>query len=310
MQLCLDVLHFNVLRVTIMTKFKSKNPGFEHLRKKWTARHRETSQNLLDKHVRHIAATSLGSLMLLSTPGLSVATHPTDFMPQDETKISASSSKNALLASELLDKLPKETIKLTDEQDKVIIGLIKKDLNIDVKAEIDNKRLNRTFGVIGGEQHLYRYPGDTVHNHARDAQDWAMYGSSGIAPGLGAYGYFAPSKEAMTHEIEERERYYLAVQTFLSPGFSERVGEYRDFYKFRKMLVINPKTGQAVVAVIGDAGPAEWTGKHLGGSPEVMHELGLAGGPRKGPVLYYFVEDPDNKIPLGPIKLTERIAES
>lgn len=291
-------------------KFKSKNPGFEHLRKKWISRHAETSQNLIDKHVRHIAATSLGSLMLLSTPGLTIATPPADLMPQDQTAISGSSSKNALLASELIDKLPKETSKLTDEQDNVIIGLIKKDLNIDVKAEIDNKRLNRTFGVIGGEQHLYRYPGDTVHNHARNAQDWAMYGSSGIAPGLGAYGYFAPSKEAMTQEIEERERYYLAVQTFLSPGFSERVGEYRDFYRFRKMLVINPKTGQAVVAVIGDAGPAEWTGKHLGGSPEVMHELGLAGGPRKGPVLYYFVEDPDNKIPLGPVKLTERIAES
>lgn len=293
-----------------MNKFRSKNPSFEHLRKKWTARHAETSQNLIDKHVRHIAATSLGTLMLLSTPGLSVATVPADLMPQDQTKISFSSSKNALLASELIDKLPRDVQKLTDDEDSTIIGLIKKDLNVDVKAEIDNKRLNRTYGVIGGEQHLYRYPGDTVHNHARNAQDWAMYGSSGIAPGLGAYGYFAPSKEAMTQDLEMRERYYLAVQTFLSPGFAERVGEYRDFYRFRKMLVINPKTGQAVIAVIGDAGPAEWTGKHLGGSPEVMHELGLAGGPRKGPVLYYFVDDPDNKVPLGPIKLTERIAES
>ena len=293
-----------------MNKFKSKNPSFEHLRKKWTARHAETSQNLIDKHVRHIAATSLGSLMLLSTPGLSVSTPPAELVPQDQAKISASSSNNALLAAELLDKLPKDMNKLSNEQDEVIAGLIKKDLGVEVKAEIDNKRLNRTYGVIGGEQHLYRYPGDIVQNHARDAQDWAMYGGSGIAPGLGAYGYFAPSKEAMTEEIVQRERYYLAVQTFLSPGFSERVREYRDFYKFRKMLVVNPKTGQAVVAVVGDAGPAEWTGKHLGGSPEVMHELGLAGGPRKGPVLYYFVDDPENKVPLGPIKLTERMAES
>ena len=293
-----------------MNKFKSKNPSFEHLRKKWISRHAETSQNLIDKHVRHIAATSLGSLMLLSTPGLSISTPPADLMPQNQTQISASSSKNALLAAELLDKLPRDVQKLSKEEDAIVERLIKKDLNIDVKAEIDNKRLNRTFGVIGGEQHLYRYPGDTVHNHARNAQDWAMYGGSGIAPGLGAYGYFTSSKETMTEEIENRERYYLAVQTFLSPGFAERVGEYRDFYRFRKMLVINPKTGQAVVAVIGDAGPAEWTGKHLGGSPEVMHELGLAGGPRKGPVLYYFVDDPDNKVPLGPVKLVERIAES
>lgn len=293
-----------------MNKFKSNNPKFEHLRKKWTARHTETSENLIDKHVRHIAATSLGSLMLLSTPGLSIATPPGELVPQEQTNISASSSKNALLASELLDKLPVDMQKLSDSQDSVIVDLIKKDLGLNVKAEIDSKRLNRTYGIIGGEQHLYRYPGDNVFAHAKSAQDWAMYGSAGIAPGLGAYGYFAPSKEAMTPEIEQRERYYLAVQTFLSPGFSERVGEYRDFYRFRKMLVVNPKTGQAVVAVIGDAGPAEWTGKHLGGSPEVMHELGLAGGPRKGPVLYYFIDDPENKIALGPIKLTEELAQN
>ncbi len=293
-----------------MNKFKSQNPSFEHLRKKWTAKHKETTQNLIDKHVRHIAATSLGSLMLLSTPGLSVSTPPAELTQEQQGKISASSSNNALLASELIDKLPGDVTKLSSEQDDLIIGLIKKDLGVDVKAEIDNKRLNRTYGVIGGEQHLYRYPGDILQSHARDAQDWAMYGGSGIAPGLGAYGYFAPSKEAMTEEIEQRERYYLAVQTFLSPGFSERVGEYRDFYRFRKMLVVNPKTGQAVVAVIGDAGPAEWTGKHLGGSPEVMHELGLAGGPRKGPVLYYFIDDPENKVALGPIKLTETLAEN
>lgn len=290
-------------------KFKSKNPKYEHLRKKWVSREKETSENLIDKHIRHIAATSLGGLMLMSTPGFTASAPSAELVNEDQGKISASTSKNALLASELLDKLPEDVEKLTPEEDETITGLIKKDLGVDVKAEIDNKRLNRTYGIIGGEQHLYRYPGDTVNSHARDARDWAMFGSSGIAPGLGAWGYFAPSKEAMTPEIEMRERYYLAVQTFLSPGFAERVAEYRDFYKFRKMLVVNPATGQSVVAVIGDAGPAEWTGKHLGGSPEVMHELGLAGGPRKGAVLYYFVDDPENKVPLGPVKLVEEVLD-
>ena len=101
---------------------------------------------------------------------------------------------------------------------------------------------------------------------------------------------------------KQREKYYLAVQTFLSPGFAERVGEYRDFYRFRKMLVVNPKTGQAVVAVIGDAGPAAWTGKHLGGSPEVMDYLGREDGAKKGPVLYFFIDDAKDTIPLGPVK--------
>jgi hypothetical protein len=69
------------------------------------------------------------------------------------------------------------------------------------------------------------------------------------------------------------------------------------------MLLVNTQTGQAIVTVIGDAGPAQWTGKHLGGSPEVMNYLGYSGGMRKGAVLYFFIDDPDNKIPLGPINL-------
>lgn len=150
---------------------------------------------------------------------------------------------------------------------------------------------------------MYRYPGDNLYAHADNTSDWAKYGDAGIAPGLGAWGYFVPSKDNFSEVDKQRERYYLAIQTFLAPGFAENFAKYRDFFRFRKMLVINPHTGQAVIAVIGDAGPAEFTGKHLGGSPEVMDVLGLAGGPRKGPVLYFFIDDPKNEVPLGPVSV-------
>lgn len=289
-----------------MVAFSSQNPPYEYLRKKWTSKHKQTAETLVDKHLRNVALGSLGGLMLLTTPGISL---PAASMAQadDSVKLMGASNKNLELASHIQEKLPKEVKVLSKEEERNIESIITKDTHIKVVSEMDNKRLNRTYGIIGGEQHLYRYPGDTVYAHARNATDWAMYGGAGIAPGLGAWGYFAPSKEHFTPKDEERERYYLAVQTFLSSGYSERVAEYRDFYKYRKMLVLNPKTGQAVVAVIADAGPAEWTGKHLGGSPEVMHELGLAGGPRKGPVLYFFVDDPEDKIPLGPVRLEEKM---
>lgn len=287
---------------TSVKKFKSKRPQYEYLRKKWTARHKHSVQKLVDKHLRKAALGSLSGLMLMSSAAPLIGA---EHLLESQTKIQAVDDKNALLKAELLDKVPNEVRGLTLDEEQKIADVITKDLGFKVAPELDGKRLNRTYGVIGGEQHLYRYPGDTLFAHARTAQDWAMYGSSGIAPGLGAWGYFAPSKEEFSHEDEERERYYLAVQTFLAPGFAERVGEYRDFFKFRKMIVVNPKTGQAVVAVIGDAGPGVSTGKHLGGSPEVMHELGLATGPRKGAVLYFFIDDPDNKVPLGPIKLAD-----
>ncbi len=135
-----------------------------------------------------------------------------------------------------------------------------------------------------------------------DTPDAADNYSSGMAPGLGAWGYFASSKEDMTPEENLREKYYIAVQTFLSPGYNEKAGEYNAFYKYRKMLVLNPQNGKAIVAVIGDAGPAVWTGKHLGGSPEIMHYLERVDGKARGPVLYYFINDPEDKVPLGPLE--------
>lgn len=211
--------------------------------------------------------------------------------------------QNVLLAQTLSEKIPKEIRPLDPLEEKDVADILSRNFGFSVKAEINNIRLNRNYGLIGGEQHLYRYPGDHLYAHADSASDFAKYGDAGIAPGLGAWGYFAPSQKEFKEIDKLRERYYLAVQTFLAPGFAENFEKYRDFFKFRKILVVNPKTGQAVVAVVGDAGPADWTGKHLGGSPEVMDILGLGGGPRKGPVLYFFIDDPEDKIPLGPVKV-------
>lgn len=292
-----------------MAKFKSKNPHFEFLRKRWTGRQAVSSQNLLDKHLRHITLGSLGGLALLSSANISSPSGTVNNQTIGmDSEFSVASSNNRLLATELIDKLPRESRNLTDTENDRVISLIQKDLGVKVKSEIDGIRLNRTIGLIGGEQHLYRYPGDTIFEHAKDSADWAMYSSAGVAPGLGAWGYFAPSKSKFTAQDQERERYYIAVQTFLAPGFAENVSKYRDFFKYRKMLVVNPKTGQSVVTDIGDAGPGESTGKHLGGSPEVMHHLGLGGGPRKGEVLYYFIDDSNANIPLGPLEIKQEVS--
>lgn len=60
----------------------------------------------------------------------------------------------------------------------------------------------------------------------------------------------------------------------------------RDWYKHRKVLIVNTENGNAVVAAIGDSGPAAWTGKQFGGSPEVMEHLG---GPRYKRESYNFL---------------------
>lgn len=288
-----------------------KNNNYKFLKEKWTNRHREIQKSLIDKHSKsfewlsqnskHLALSSLGSLLLLvNSPqaNLNLMNKNIKVAGEEAQKIDS----KVFLISDLSNILPDQVIPLTDTEETKIGEILSKTFGMKVSAILNGLRLNRSYGYIGAEQHLRRYPEDSMSSHFDNPQDEEKYYSSGMAPGLGAWGYFTTSKAHMTKEDIDREKYYIAVQTFLAPDFNNKVALYRDFFKYRKMLVVNPQNGKAIVAVIGDAGPAEWTGKHLGGSPEVMKYLERVDGAAKGPVLYFFIDDSNNSIPLGPVE--------
>ena len=297
----------------------AKKSPYHILKSKWKSRHRKTKAKLLKKHKeaitwinenvpdkQKVASAAIGALMLTST--LPVSTQIVSQIKSDKELSQTVESPNSKeeLAKLLATQLPQNVSALTSEEEETIAKTLSWSFKIPVSATLEGKRLNRSYGLIGAEQHLTRYPGDTMATHLSPelASDRFIF-SSGMAPGRGAWGYFTNSKANLGQKDIEREKWYIATQTFLAPGFSENVDDIRHWFKYRKMLVVNPKNGRAVVTDIADAGPAEFTGKHLGGSPEVMYVLGLHMGPRKGPVLYFFIDDPDDKIPLGPINIPQ-----
>lgn len=192
--------------------------------------------------------------------------------------------------------LPARVGPLERTQEKNLEKVFNDVIGVKTKATLEGEHLNTTYGYIGAEQHLMRFPGDTMATHPKVEED-----DEGMAPGRGAWGYFAPSKDKLTKDLIETEEWYAVVQTLYLPDWKARQPYLRDWYKYRKVLIVNTKNGNAVVAAIADAGPAAWTGKHFGGSPEVMNYLG---GPRykKGPVVMFFVDDPENKVALGPVE--------
>lgn len=198
------------------------------------------------------------------------------------------------LMTGLQDLLPHRPGTLSEESAEKVEQVIFENTGIRAKAVLEDQSLNHQLGYIGFEQHLYRYPGDSLAQHDEIQE-------AGIAPGRGAFGYFAKSSSDFTTKEYLREKYYCVVQTLYLENWNKDHRFLKDWYAFRKMIVINPANGLAVVCDIGDAGPAEWTGKQFGGSPETMQLLDLNKGPRKGLVLMLFVDDPENKIPLGPI---------
>ncbi len=286
-------------------------PHYEHLKNKWQDRHREIQKEILEKHgetfhwlSHHLRNFSVGAVgaLILATQQPSLAATQTE-QPVVKSDATPQIGKNIFLAYDLANKLPSEVEPLSPEVEQRIAEILSDRFGFRVSAELEGKRLNRTYGKIGAEQHLARYPGDTMETHFDSADDSTKYYSSGMAPGLGAWRHFAPSRFEMTQKDVDREKYYIAVQTFLAPGFRDNVREYSEFFKYRKMLVVNPQNGKAMVVVIGDAGPAEWTKKSLGGSPEVMKYLERVDGKQVGAVLYYFIDDPNDTIPLGPIEI-------
>lgn len=284
-----------------------KTSHYAYLADKWTEKHKKLQANLINKHKKsfewlssnskQLALSSLAGLTILSAPGVGHTGPGVRIASEQAQKI----DNKAFVVSDLAPLLPDQVRPMSINEETKIENVLSKSYGINVKADVNGLRLNRSYGIIGAEQHLARYPGDNMTTHFDPPAGGQTY-SSGMAPGLGAWGYFTTSASQMTKEDSDREKYYIAVQTFFAPDFEQKVAEYRDFFKYRKMLVVNPENGKAVVADIGDAGPAEWTGKHLGGSPEVMAHLERFDGAQRGPVLYFFIDDPNNNIPLGPVE--------
>lgn len=292
---------------------KKTSSAFQDLKDTFFKKHKDAENTLVEKHGNalsvisnyptQLVAGAFGGLMLLShNLPATVPQQALAVIPQEASANSAQIDPSAFLILDLQKTLPEAVQPLTSEEEKSVAEVLSRKFNMKVSAELEGIRLNRSYGLIGAEQHLARYPGDTMATHFSSPLDSEKYYSSGMAPGLGAWGYFAKSKHDLTQKDIDSEKYYIATQTFLAPGFHENVAKYITFFKHRKMLVVNPENGKAMVVVIGDAGPGASTGKHLGGSPEVMKYLERVDGKQKGPVLYFFIEDPEDTVPLGPIQ--------
>lgn len=235
---------------------------------------------------RLLASATLGSGLLLASP----------VIPQLMSPHSAVTASYAHIQEFINDikQIPQDHN--FDEPEKIRIEkAIEKFFGIRATFSLDNNVLPTYVAKMGLEQHLYRYPGDTVSHHT-------AFQRAGIAPARGAFGYFVQEGISKDQAIEN-ERYYVVLQTFMIPEWNRGWNRLKEWYRFRKFLVINPENGHAVVAVLGDSGPAQWTGKRFGGSPEVMYALGFYPKKTKGNVIVLFLDDPGNEVALGPVPL-------
>ncbi len=238
-----------------------------------------------DHAAKILASGALASTLMLSVP----VPIPTIGAITDSPKIALNSIEltRANLVYDLKSILPQVgQWELSSEQEGKISERILKTYGVNATAKLDGNRLNNDYGRMGAEQHLPRFPGDNAQQHGE-------FVDKGITPGLGGWGYVSDF---------DVEKYYVAVQTMYISDWSTRTKYYVDWFKWRHMVAVNPANGKAMVVAVADAGPANWTGKHFGGSPEVMNYLGIDYGQQNHPVILFFLDDPKNEVPLGPLE--------
>ncbi|MBU0579421.1 hypothetical protein KJ628_05660 [Patescibacteria group bacterium] len=282
-QVCDDAKQrFDAKHQDLIAWMKNNNISFNDLR--------SVSQQIL-------AATSLAGAVVFNSPeGMGVIPQ---IHAQEKTKDELLVAVTREEYDEIIKKLEsivqmppghmeKETELYLEQQLSDILGF-------EVTAELEGQRLNHSIGIMGGEQHLYRFPGDNLNQHD-------SYQEAGISPNRGAFSWFTENGE-LTENAIANEKYYFAVQTLYLPNWNSEYPTLKPWYKFRKMIVINPAEKIAVVGVVGDAGPAAWIQKQFGGSPEIIREGKIWSPKSRGRVLLLFVDDPDDKIPLGPISM-------
>ncbi len=239
----------------------------------FSQKHGKILDKLKSKGVILAGAAILVSTMIASTPSIVNA-------------INSRSKEERFGLGDLISRIKSilNGRKTLDEHEEITIAqTLSSQFNLKLTPNLQGHRLNEIYGYIGAEQHLRRWPGDSLEKH--DVTQ------AGIAPLRGAFGDF---------DNEEQEKYYIAVQLHELPNWNNRWSTLKPWYQFRKMFVYNPDNGKGIVVVLGDSGPALWTGKTFGGSPEVMKYLERVDGSQKGKVIVLFIDDPENKIALGP----------
>ncbi len=302
--------------------------SFDDVRQKLKLKHLEDKNNLYQKHpsagefftrsginlsqirqhsAKVISAGALTGALILNSPKVVKALPaPVNVLnilnAENGSQIMGDVGKKLLLDT-LNNVLPEKPRPLIRNEEKLLERVLENLTGVKTRATLEGEHLNTTYGFIGAEQHLRRFPGDSVNLHDKG------YISSGMAPGNGAWGLFSQSKDSLDHYSEDVEKWYAVVQTLYLPDWNTRQPYLKNWYKHRKVLIVNCDNGNAVVAAIADSGPAAWTGKQFGGSPEVMDALG-GKKYRKGVVLVFFVDDPENKLPLGPVEYDEKISIS
>lgn len=189
---------------------KAKKLTSEQLRQKLKLKHLDTKKRLSTKHpkiekffkekgvdpgkirehsVKILGAGALTGTLLLTPPGdLKTLPTPQEIVAKLKTgELVKIDAQQGLLVDSFKSILPKRPGPLSRQEEKLLEQVFEQLIGVKVRATLEGEHLNTSYGYIGAEQHLRRYPGDSLSQHAPAESGSAGQGfgeilKSGIAP--------------------------------------------------------------------------------------------------------------------------------
>ena len=172
-------------------------------------------------------------------------------------------------------------------------------LGFSISATQEDHLVPFVGGVMMACPHLKRTPTDELADHEEILE-------AGLSQKRSFFGWFHPSQ--LDTQAKLYEKYYFSLPLHLSPKWQLNPKKEALWFKHKKLIMINPTREVAVVGILADVGPYHLVRAQFGGSPEVIR-LGEVWHPAsKGKVAIFFVDDPENKVPLGQIKLKQKLS--
>src|SRR6266566_2772080 len=149
---------------------------FDNLKNRWTDRRVELQKSLLQKNkdalewiTKHAVIGSVGGFALLTTPAVNV--HLPNHIASAQEQFAQDIDTKMFLIADLSHSLPDTVQPLTLLQEETIAQTLTRHFGFRVTPYLQHKRLNTSYGYIGQEQHLARFPGDTMTNHFDTEED-------------------------------------------------------------------------------------------------------------------------------------------
>ncbi len=168
-------------------------------------------------------------------------------------------------------------------------------IGFEVTSELDGNRLLYTTGKVKAMQHIKRHPGDTASSHHK-------YSYAGLQERRSTFGWFM-DQGVVTESLTHKEKYFLSLQLYYLPEWKDNYKALKSWYKYKKVLLINPFDQVAVVCAVGTIGPSIPFKYQFGASPETVIEGKFWSRAARGKALAMFIDDKTDSVPLGPVSL-------